>query len=48
MGIIKAILTGAAVLFLCTPALAAGGDRIVAVVNDEVITLSELNGVFAP
>jgi peptidyl-prolyl cis-trans isomerase SurA len=48
MGIIKAILTGVAVLFLCTSVQAAAGDRIVAVVNDEVITLSELNGVFAP
>jgi hypothetical protein len=48
MGIIKAILTGAAVLFLCTSVQAAGGDRIVAVVNDEVITLFELNGAFAP
>ncbi len=48
MGIIKAILTGAAVLFLCTSVQAAVGDRIVAVVNDEVITLFELNGAFAP
>ena len=48
MGIIKTILTGAAVLFLCTSVQAAGGDRIVAVVNDEVITLFELTGAFAP
>jgi peptidyl-prolyl cis-trans isomerase SurA len=48
MGIIKAVLTGAATLLLCTSVQAAGGDRIVAVVNDEVITLSELNGAFAP
>jgi peptidyl-prolyl cis-trans isomerase SurA len=48
MGIIKAILIGAAALILCTSVQAAGGDRIVAVVNDEVITLSELNGAFAP
>ena len=48
MGIIKTVLAGAAALFLCTSVQAAGGDRIVAVVNDEVITLSELNGAFAP
>ncbi len=47
MGIIKTILAGAAVFFLCTSVQAAG-DRIVAVVNDEVITLSELDGAFAP
>lgn len=35
-------------LFLSAAAQAAEGDRIVAVVNDEVITLSELNGAFAP
>ncbi|MHB8773452.1 MAG: SurA N-terminal domain-containing protein, partial [Syntrophales bacterium] len=48
MGIIKAVLAGAAVLFLSAAAQAAEGDRIVAVVNSEVITLSELNGTFAP
>jgi peptidyl-prolyl cis-trans isomerase SurA len=48
MGIIRTVLAGAAALFLCTSVQAAGGDRIVAVVNDEVITLSELNGAFAP
>ena len=48
MGIIKTVLAGAMALFLCTSVQAAVGDRIVAVVNDEVITLSELNGAFAP
>ena len=48
MRIIKAILAGAAVLFLCTSVQAAVADRIVAVVNDEVITLSELNSAFEP
>ena len=48
MGIIKTVLAGAATLCLCTAVQAAGGDRIVAVVNDEVVTLSELNGAFAP
>ena len=48
MGIMKTVLAGAMALFLCTSVLAAGGDRIVAVVNNEVITLSELNGHFAP
>ena len=48
MGIIKTVLAGAAALCLCTSVQAAGGDRIVAVVNDEVVTLSELNGAFAP
>ncbi len=35
-------------LFLCVSAQAAVADRIVAVVNDEVITLSELNSAFEP
>jgi peptidyl-prolyl cis-trans isomerase SurA len=48
MGIIKTVLAGAAVLCLCASVQAAGGDRVVAVVNDEVVTLSELNGAFAP
>jgi peptidyl-prolyl cis-trans isomerase SurA len=48
MRIFKAVLAGVAVLFLCLSVQAAGVDRIVAVVNDEVITLSELNGAFAP
>ena len=48
MGVIKTVLAGAVALCLCTTVQAAGGDRIVAVVNDEAVTLSELNGAFAP
>jgi peptidyl-prolyl cis-trans isomerase SurA len=48
MGIIKAFLVGVVVLSLCLSAQAAGVDRIVAVVNNEAITLSELNGAFEP
>ncbi|MBE0557681.1 MAG: SurA N-terminal domain-containing protein [Proteobacteria bacterium] len=48
MGIGKTILAGVAALFLCTSVQAAVSDRVVAVVNDEVITLSELNGAVAP
>jgi len=45
----KTVLTGiAAGIFLSLPAQAAVADRIVAVVNDGVITLSELNGAFDP
>ena len=45
----KTILTGmAAAAFLSLSAQAGVADRIVAVVNDEVITLSELNGAFDP
>ncbi len=45
---LKASLAAAAMLFLCVSAEAEVVDRIVAVVNDEVITLSELNGAFEP
>jgi peptidyl-prolyl cis-trans isomerase SurA len=48
MNIFKAVLTGAAAVFLCMSAQAEVADRIVAVVNDEVITLSELNSAFEP
>lgn len=48
MNIFKAVLVGAAAVFLCTSAQAEVADRIVAVVNDEVITLSELNSAFEP
>ncbi len=45
----KAVLTGvAAAAFLSLSAQAGVADRVVAVVNDEVITLSELNGAFDP
>ncbi len=46
MRIFQTVLAGAIALFLCASVQAAG-DRIVVVVNDEVITLSELNGAFA-
>jgi peptidyl-prolyl cis-trans isomerase SurA len=48
MNIFKAVLAGGATLFLCMSAQAAVTDRVVAVVNDEVITLSELNSAFDP
>ena len=48
MKISKASLAAAAMLFLCVSAQAGVADRIVAVVNDEVITLSELNSAFEP
>ena len=48
MNIFKAVLAGAAAVFLCTLAQAEVADRIVAVVNDEVITLSEWNSAFEP
>lgn len=48
MKILKASLAAAATLFLCVSAQAGVADRIVAVVNDEVITQSELNGAFEP
>ena len=47
MNIFTAVLAGAAV-FLCVSARAEVANRIVAVVNDEVITLSELNSAFEP
>lgn len=46
---LKTVLTGvAAAAFLSLSAQAGVADRVVAVVNDEVITLSELNGAFEP
>ena len=48
MNIFKAILAGAAAVFLCLSVQAEVADRVVAVVNDEVITLSEWNGAFEP
>ncbi len=48
MNIFTAVLAGAAAVFLCTSAQAEVADRIVAVVNDEVITLSEWNSAFEP
>ncbi len=48
MNIFKAVLVGAAAVFLYMSAQAEAADRIVAVVNDEVITLSEWNSAFEP
>lgn len=48
MRIGKAFLAGMAAVLLSVAAEAAVGDRIVAVVNDEVVTLSELNNAFEP
>jgi peptidyl-prolyl cis-trans isomerase SurA len=48
MRIFQAILAGVAVLFLCALAQAGTVDRIVAVVNNEAITLSELDTAFGP
>jgi peptidyl-prolyl cis-trans isomerase SurA len=48
MKIGNAILAGTAAIFLCMSAQAGVADRIVAVINDEVITLSELNNAFEP
>lgn len=48
MKIGNAILAGTAAIFLYVSAQAGVADRIVAVVNDEVITLSELNNAFEP
>ncbi len=48
MKIGNAILAGAAAIFLCVSAQAGVADRLVAVVNDEVITLSEFNNAFEP
>ncbi|MDP3097755.1 MAG: peptidylprolyl isomerase [Syntrophales bacterium] len=48
MKIGNAILAGTVAIFLCVSAQAGVADRIVAVVNDEVITLSELNNAFGP
>lgn len=48
MKIGNAVLAGTVAMFLCVTAQAGVADRIVAVVNDEVITLSELNNAFEP
>jgi len=48
MKIGKTILAGTAAVFLCVSAQAGVADRIAAVVNNEVITLSELNNAFEP
>jgi peptidyl-prolyl cis-trans isomerase SurA len=48
MKIGKAFLAGVAAVFLGVAAQAAAADRIVAVINDEIITLSELNNAFEP
>lgn len=48
MKLLKSSLAAVATLFLCVSAEAGVADRIVAVVNDEVITLSELNRAFEP
>ena len=47
MKIGKAVLAAVAMVFLSV-AVQAAADRIVAVVNDEIITLSELNNAFEP
>lgn len=48
MKIGKAFLAGMAAIFLGVSVQAGMVDRIVAVINDEVITLSELNSAFEP
>jgi parvulin-like peptidyl-prolyl isomerase len=48
MKIGKTVLAGVAAVFLSTAVQAAVADRIVAVVNDEIITLSEWNNAFEP
>jgi peptidyl-prolyl cis-trans isomerase SurA len=48
MKIGKTFLVGVAAVFLSVAVQAAVADRIVAVVNDEIITLSELNNAFEP
>jgi peptidyl-prolyl cis-trans isomerase SurA len=48
MNSFKAVLAGVAAVFLSVSAQAGVADRIVAVVNNEVITLSELNDAFGP
>lgn len=48
MRLFTAVLGTVAAVFLCMPAQAGVADRVVAVVNDEVITLSELNSAFEP
>lgn len=48
MKLLKVGLAAVATLFLCVSAEAGVAERIVAVVNDEVITLSEFNNAFEP
>lgn len=48
MKIFRTVLVGMAAVFLCTAVQAAVVDRIVAIVNDEALTLSELNDAFEP
>jgi len=48
MKIFRAVLAGVIFLLLHVPAQAGVADRIAAIVNDEVITLSELNSAFEP
>lgn len=48
MNTFKAVLAGVAALFLSVSAQAGVADRIVAIVNNDVVTLSELNGAFDP
>jgi peptidyl-prolyl cis-trans isomerase SurA len=48
MKIGKTVLAGAVAVFLSVAVQAEVADRIVAVVNDEVITLSEWNNAFEP
>ena len=44
----KFILISWSVILLCVPAYAEVVDKIIAVVNDDVITLSEFNAAFEP
>jgi parvulin-like peptidyl-prolyl isomerase len=48
MTIFKAVLAGVAAVFLSVSVQAGVADRIVAVVNNDIITLSELNDAFGP
>lgn len=48
MNTFKAVLAGMVAVFLFGAAQAEAADRVVAVVNDEVITLSEWNSAFEP
>lgn len=48
MNIVNKIIIGAALLFIFQMTALAATDRIVAVVNDEIITQNELNRAFEP
>jgi peptidyl-prolyl cis-trans isomerase SurA len=48
MKIFRTVIAGIAAVFLCISVQAAVVDKVVAVVNDEVITLSELTIAFEP